>query len=303
MATIKQHAHATLADFVKDVITKAKAGDFIDGAKLARAHYGNRPLGSYPGVDLVTSKTKPTGSGKVATTGDLLYAAPFPQRFGIWLNDIQIAVATGGGQAGRDFAGLILTSHRTKPLFRCNVKFTGSAAPAPVITAKTAPANFRVGDADLAATALFDIAPSGTAMTLATDADTFGKIVAGKLHAVAPGDVVVTASAAGAADATLTVTVKAAAPAAKTVNGKALDAQVGGTVVPAASLFTIANGAAYSDILTVTGTPDKVTWDAAASTLTIADDATGDIALAYTLKAGVTKGTTAARLTGVTAKP
>lgn len=94
----------------------------------------------------------------------------------------------------------------------------------------------------------------------------------------------------------------AAAPA-KTVNGKVLDAQVGGTVVPAASLFTIANGAAYSDILTVTGTPAKVTWDATASTLTIADDATGDIALAYTVKSGVTKGSTAPKLTGVTAKP
>lgn len=94
----------------------------------------------------------------------------------------------------------------------------------------------------------------------------------------------------------------AAAPV-KTVNGKVLDAQVGGSVVPAASLFTISNGAAYTDILTVTGTPAKVTWDAAASTLTIADDASGDIALAYTVKSGVNKGSTAPKLTGVNAKP
>lgn len=103
-----------------------------------------------------------------------------------------------------------------------------------------------------------------------------------------------------------TINVNVVAPA-KTVNGKTVSGKVGGTILTGttganALPFALTNGAAPSDILTVTGTPAKVTWDASAGTLTIADDASGDITLAYTVKSGVTKGTTVAKLTGIIPK-
>lgn len=78
-----------------------------------------------------------------------------------------------------------------------------------VITPKTAPANFKIGDPDLAATDLFTIDPADAVMTLTVDSSGHGSIVGGKLHAVSVGDVVVTATS-GTVTATLTVNVKAA---------------------------------------------------------------------------------------------
>lgn len=84
----------------------------------------------------------------------------------------------------------------------------------PVITAKTAPADFKVNDADLAATDLFTIAPTGIAMTLEipTAVPAIATIASNKLHAVGPGDVGVVAKAAGVTSAVLTVNVKPALP-------------------------------------------------------------------------------------------
>ncbi|HGX3708879.1 TPA: hypothetical protein ACNEJR_003640 [Escherichia coli] len=93
----------------------------------------------------------------------------------------------------------------------------------------------------------------------------------------------------------------AAAPAPKTVNGKTLDAQVGGTAIAADDLFAYGGGANKSNVTNVTGT--KTTWDDSAKTLTLDDDATGDITLTFDVAGGATKGSTAAKLTNVTAKP
>lgn len=93
----------------------------------------------------------------------------------------------------------------------------------------------------------------------------------------------------------------AAAPAPKTVNGKTLDAQVGGTVIAADDLFAYGGGADKSNVTNVTGT--KANWDDSAKTLTLDNDATGDITLTFDVAGGATKGSTAAKLTNVTAKP
>jgi hypothetical protein len=106
------------------------------------------------------------------------------------------------GLTHHDFGGLVKTAVESL------------ATPSvPVITAGTAPAHAKVGGSvDL--TTLFTIAPVGTAMTFKADADTFGKIdtTDGKtLKFIKEGDVVITASAAGATAATLTIHIEAAA--------------------------------------------------------------------------------------------
>lgn len=105
------------------------------------------------------------------------------------------------------------------------------------ITPKTAPADFKVGDADLAATDLFTIDPSGTAMTLSVDSSGHASIVAGKLRAVSAGDVVVTATS-GSVTATLTVNVKAQ-PVTITGKSPVPAFKVGDADLDAAALFDI----------------------------------------------------------------
>lgn len=77
------------------------------------------------------------------------------------------------------------------------------------LTAKTAPA-FKVGDADLAASSLFTVTPSGTPITLTVDSSGNATIVSGKVHAVKAGDVTVTGKAGGKT-ATVKLTIAAAA--------------------------------------------------------------------------------------------
>ena len=109
-------------------------------------------------------------------------------------------------QAYIDYTDVDFIESRNGYLYKLS-DFT-PAEPVVTITPKTAPADFKVGDADLAATDLFTIDPSGTAMTLSVDSSGHGSIVGGKLHAVSEGDVVVTATS-GSVTATLTVNVKA----------------------------------------------------------------------------------------------
>jgi len=80
------------------------------------------------------------------------------------------------------------------------------AAPVVTITAKASAISLEVGDADLAASALFDITPSNTAVVLTVDGSGNGSIVSNKLHAVKAGSVVVTCKA-GSVTATKTVTI------------------------------------------------------------------------------------------------
>lgn len=84
--------------------------------------------------------------------------------------------------------------------------------PVVTITPKTKPSSFKVGDPDLDVATLFTVVPSDTAVTLTTADATKASIVSGKVHAVAAGDVVITATA-GSVTATLTITVTAADPA------------------------------------------------------------------------------------------
>ena len=123
MATTKAHAHPNLSSLVAALIASAKAGDFYDAATWPRAWYGNRPFSSFPNVDVTSSKTKPKGSGLIAKDGDNLYTSAFPLSLGVFLNDVQIAAATGGAQAGKNFESLQSFSNRVKPFFTGNVAF------------------------------------------------------------------------------------------------------------------------------------------------------------------------------------
>lgn len=109
-------------------------------------------------------------------------------------------------QAYIDYTDVDFIESRNGYLYKLS-DFT-PAASVVTITPKAAPVDFKVGDADLTATDLFTISPSGTAMTLSVDASGHASIVSGKLHAVSAGDVVVTATS-GSVTATLTVNVKA----------------------------------------------------------------------------------------------
>ncbi|QFR55823.1 large outer capsid protein [Yersinia phage JC221] len=80
------------------------------------------------------------------------------------------------------------------------------AAPTVTITAKAGAISLKVGDPDLAASALFDINPSNTAVVLTVDTSGNGSIVSNKLHALKAGSVVVTCKA-GSVSATKTVTI------------------------------------------------------------------------------------------------
>lgn len=87
-------------------------------------------------------------------------------------------------------------------------------APPIVVTAKTAPADFKVTDPDLDAAALFTTTPANSALTLdiPTAVPTIATIVGGKLHAVGAGDVTVRATATDGETGTLKVNVKPAPP-------------------------------------------------------------------------------------------
>ncbi|MHC5840123.1 hypothetical protein ACYTYC_09980, partial [Streptococcus pyogenes] len=67
-------------------------------------------------------------------------------------------------QAYIDYTDVDFIESRNGYLYKLS-DFT-PADPVVTITPKTAPADFKVGDADLAATDLFTIDPSGTEMTL-----------------------------------------------------------------------------------------------------------------------------------------
>lgn len=126
MATIKAHAHSNLASLVSALIESAKAGDFYDASVLPRHYFGNRAYSSFPNVDMTSSKTKPKGSGLTAEDGDNLYEKAFPLPLGVFLNDVQLAVATGGSQAGKEF-GSLQHGTRTRPMFIGNVTFEAPA--------------------------------------------------------------------------------------------------------------------------------------------------------------------------------
>lgn len=108
----------------------------------------------------------------------------------------------------------------------------------PVITAKAAPTNFRVNEADLDLASLFTVVPAGTALTYKTDGNSKAKIdtTKTKLQAVAAGDVKVTASAPDAVDATVTINVK---PANGVVANKTEQAMVVGEGFSTADMFTV----------------------------------------------------------------
>lgn len=194
MATIKAHAHPNLSSLVAALVESAKAGDFYDASIWPRAWYGNRAFSSFPSVDLTSSKTKPKGSGFVAEDGDTLYKNAFPLPLGVFLNDVQIAVATGGAQAGKDFESLQSFSNRVKPFYTGNVSFDAPA----VVDIPVAKSDLTVAFAgeDGAGTASVTKKPANTTTRLS------------KASALSNGDVV-------------TVTVTAAA--GYTVNGKASD--------------------------------------------------------------------------------
>lgn len=194
MSTTKAYAHSNLASFVESVIESAQNGDFFDASKWPRHFFGNRAYSSFPNVDLTTSKTKPAGSGLIAEEGDSLYSSASPKPFGVFLNDLQVAVAEGGPQAGKNFKGLQMFSHRTKPFITANVVFEE----APVI-------DLTVVKADL--TVEFEgVDGEGTATVTTKPAHTTTRF--SKATALSNGD-------------TTTVTVTAAD--GYTVNGKASD--------------------------------------------------------------------------------
>lgn len=194
MATIKAHAHPNLSSLVAALVDSAKAGDFYDASVWPRAWYGNRAYSSFPSVDLTSSKTKPKGSGFVADDGDTLYDSAFPLPLGVFLNDVQIAAATGGAQAGKDFKSLQTFSTRIKPYYTGNVTFD---APAVVdITVAKSDITVAFAGTDGAGTASVTKKPANTTSRLS------------KASALTNGD-------------TVTVTITAAD--GYTVNGKASD--------------------------------------------------------------------------------
>lgn len=117
MATITVNAHKNLEDFMFKVAELAASGEFFDASKWPRHYYGNRPYSAFPSVEITTTTTRPADSGNIASSGDLLYTNSYPQSFGQFLNDFQVAVANG-----RTFEGLILTDYRLKPYFRSNAR-------------------------------------------------------------------------------------------------------------------------------------------------------------------------------------
>lgn len=206
--TIKPHAHPSLSSFVAALVESAKNGDFYDLSMASRAWLGSRPYSSFPTVELTSSKTRPKGSGLVAESGDTLYSSFFPLPLGVFLNDVQLAVA-GGAHDGKEFGALHTVSARTKPFFIGNVTFE---APALV--------DIKVAKADLTV-AFAGEDGSGTASVTKKPAHTTTRL--SKASGLSNGD-------------TVTVTVTAAD--GYTVNGKAsvtFDFTVSGlTATPAA---------------------------------------------------------------------
>lgn len=193
MATIKSYAHQNLSSFVAALIESAKAGDFYDTSVLPRSYFGNRPFSPFPSVEMKSSKTKPKGSGLVAEDGDTLYEKAFPLPLGVFLNDVQLAVATGGEHAGKEF-GSLQSGARTRPLFIGNVTFEAPA----LVDIKVTKSNITVAFAGTDG--------AGTASVTKKPANTTTKL--SKATALTNGD-------------TVTVTVTAAD--GYTVNGKASD--------------------------------------------------------------------------------
>lgn len=79
--------------------------------------------------------------------------------------------------------------------------------PVVTITAKAAAISLKIGDPDLAASALFDISPVGKAVVLTVN-NSNASIVSNKVHALVAGSVTVTATA-GTVTATKTITITA----------------------------------------------------------------------------------------------
>ena len=193
MATITPYAHSNLASFVAALVESAKAGDFYDASVLPRSYFGNRAYSYFPSVEMKSSKTKPKGSGLVAEDGDTLYEKALPIRLGMFLNDVQLAVATGGKHAGKDF-GSLQHGILTRPMFIGNVTFEAPA----LVDIKVVKSDLTVAfaGADGAGTASVTKKPANTTTRLS------------KASALTNGD-------------TVTVTVTAAD--GYTVNGKASD--------------------------------------------------------------------------------
>lgn len=110
-------------------------------------------------------------------------------------------------------------------------------APAVTIAPKSPVPAFKVGDADLAASALFDIDPSNTTVVLSIESGTAGSIVSNKLHAVEAGNVTVKC-AAGSVSATVVVAV-GAQPVTIVAKSSAPAFAVGDADLEASELFDI----------------------------------------------------------------
>ncbi|EAM6792327.1 hypothetical protein E0G74_01035 [Salmonella enterica] len=117
----------------------------------------------------------------------------------------------------------------------------------------------------------------------------------------AAGTITVKAKIGTGTEVSATITATAATPPApKTITGKGdVTGKTGGTEVDYADLFTPSNGAALSDVASVSGT--NVTDDNAGKKIKLADAAAGDITLTFTVGSGITKAGTVV-LKAVTAK-
>lgn len=311
--TIKAYAHKDLASFVGAVIAAAAKGDFFDALKWPRSYYGNRPYSPFPNTDLVSGGAKPADSGFIAASGDTLYAAgAVPvQRFGQFINDVQVAAAAGGKFNGKTVESLILTDHTTKPYFRCNILFgTGAVPVAKKTIAAKADITGKVGGSTTNFATMFTVStnPAATAADFdftvtPTTAGTVSAAGVLTLADTATGTVSVKATAkvagdfeTGKSEATVKFTGVTAKPATptKTVTGKGnITGKKQGEVIPASDLFAYAGGATIADVASVTVTPatGAAAWDNTAKTLTIDDAAVvgDDINVDFTTAAGVTK--------------
>lgn len=196
--------------------------------------------------------------------------------------------------------------HRNR--FASGILDVTTAAPS-TITAGTAPADFKVGDADIPVETLFNI-PAGKTVadynfTSGTTAN--ATIVSGKVHAVKAGTSVITATNKTEATdtANLTITVKAAAPTPATDIALAANAAVTGVTVSNTAIAGLEADASNQVVVKVTGTGGTAPITKPVVAATGADAAKLDASIATVTGSGTSASpyifTVKAAATGVTA--
>lgn len=200
---------------------------------------------------------------------------------------IKAAVETLGGSGTGTGTGTTPTPTPTKAVAK-KADVSGKKVGDKVDTTDLFTLSGGAAEADLTLT----VSPTASA-TVSTDKKT--------IEVKAAGTITVKAKIGAGTEVSATITATAATPPApKTITGKGdVTGKTGGTEVDYADLFTPSNGAALSDVASVSGT--DVTDDNAGKKIKLADAAAGDITLTFTVGSGITKAGTVV-LKAVTAK-